>query len=248
MSLKRKRGSSVNYPIVIADGPRVTYKKRKTAGRRAFVPGVDRTGGYYGRFSGRNAELKFHDVDLDDAVVATGGAVTATINIIGQGVTESTRVGRKCTIKSINWRYQVSLPTQTNVDPAATGDTLRVILYHDKQCNGGAATVLGLLETADSQSFRNLANSQRFNILCDKLHNINYAGIGADAANQLHQSFVISNKTWYKKCNIPIEFDNSADDGSLATIRTNNLGVLLISTNGICGMSGSKLRLRFSDS
>ncbi len=103
---KRKRGSSAANAIVIYDPKAGSSSKRR---RREFVPGRDRVGGYYGRYA-NGGELKFHDVDLVDAVVAAGFNVTETINIIAQGVTESTRVGRKCTIKSINWHWRVNLP------------------------------------------------------------------------------------------------------------------------------------------
>ena len=75
--------------------------------RPRVVPGYTRSSGFYGRFAKPNGEMKFHDVDLDDAVIAAGANATASINLIAQGVTESTRVGRKCTITAINWRYRV---------------------------------------------------------------------------------------------------------------------------------------------
>ncbi len=80
-TLKRKRGP-------FGGGPSgVPMKKARRAGpiRRAAVAG----------------ELKFHDVDLDDALVSATGTVTPSINLIAQDVLENTRVGRKCTLKNI---------------------------------------------------------------------------------------------------------------------------------------------------
>ncbi len=215
------------------------YKRRKE-----FTPGVDRTGGFYGRYSGRDSELKFHDVDLDDAVVAAGGAITETINIIGQGVTESTRVGRKCTIKSVNWKFRVSLPEVDAQGTPTSGDTIRVILYIDKQANGAAAAITDVLESADWQSFRNLSNSGRFNVLMDKTYDVNYLTLASDGAGVVSSANVNREKSFYKKCNIPIEFNSTT--GAMGEIRSNNLGVLLISAAGVGGLV-SKFRLRFSD-
>ncbi len=214
------------------------YERVRPATRR-FVAGFDRTGGYYGRYA-NGGELKFHDVDLDDATIATGVNVTATVNIIPQGVTESDRVGRMCTIKSIGWRYRVSMPT---IATLSSDDTVRVIMYLDKQANGATIGTTDLLETADFQSFNNLSNSKRFRILHDKVYAMNYRAGGGDGTANDAAPFGI-NATFFKKCNIPIEF--SSTTGAIGEIRSNNIGVLLISEAGVAGFN-SKIRLRFSD-
>ncbi len=219
------------------------YKSPYKKPRKAFVPGVDRVGGYYGRYSARGGELKFFDIDIDDAVVAAS-AVTDSVNKIAQGVTEITRVGRKCTIKSIHWRYQITLPEIDAAADPALGDTLRIILYVDKQCNGATIAATDLLETANFQSFRNLANSGRFNILCDKTHSINYTAMASDNAGVVSQSAVNLNYVFNMKVNLPIEFN--AATGAITEIRSNNIGVLLTTANGLCGFF-SAMRLRFSD-
>ncbi len=221
---------------------RAAARRRRAASISRAQRGIVRTAGFYGRY-GRGGELKFHDVDLDDAIIATGGTITDTINIIPQGVTEKTRVGRRCTIKKIQWRYDVTLP-QTSV-PTETADTVRVIMYLDKQCNGAAATALMILETDDFQSFNNLANTSRFTILMDRVHNMNSpSGAWDGAADNFgkdKQSY-----TFFKTCNIKLEYDDTAATGVLTTIRSNNLGVLILGGSGYAGIS-SKIRLRFSD-
>lgn len=223
------------------------YKKPYTK-RRKFVGGQDRVGGFYGRYaqSGLNqaGELKFHDVDLDDAVVAVGGAVTSTVNIIAEGNGESTRVGRKCTIRSIHWRYQVQLPEVDAQGTPSPGETLRVMMYVDKQCNGATIANTDLLATADWQSFRNLSNSSRFVVLYDKNHTLNYSGLASDGAGVVSQGNRQIEVVWNKKCGITLEYDNPA--GGLANIRSNNIGVMLVSSRGAIGFE-SKIRLRFSD-
>lgn len=222
------------------------YKRRTGfATGQKFGPGFQRTVGYYGRYApvGPPGELKFFDVTLDDAVVASGGTITDSINKIAQGVTEVTRVGRKCTIKSIGWRYLISLPEVAAAANPPGSDTVRVIMYLDKQCNGATATVTGILEGAQFQEFNNLANKGRFRTLVDEMVDINYlSGIGITATQDYAQ--VRISGSFFKKCNIPIEFD--AATGAITEIRSNNLGVLLISSAGLAGF-GSRIRLRFSD-
>ncbi len=144
------------------------------AGRHAMFKkqrGYFRRSGYYGRYNGQNLESKFFDLDLDDSVIASTGLVLDSINEIAQGTAENQRIGRKATITKIQWRYNILLSNTQN--EADTADIVRVIMYLDKQCNGVTAALLDVLETADYQSFLNLANSQRFRILMDKTIPIN---------------------------------------------------------------------------
>ncbi len=218
-------------------GPKKFTKKQKGKGK------VVQYGGRYAKPNGLG-ELKFHDIDVDDTVVAAGAVVqnAGSVNLIPQGVTEITRIGRKCTIVSINWRYEVTLPTLAS-GGGGTGDVLRVILYVDKQCNGATAANTDILESADYQSFNNLANASRFVKLMDKTYPMNYqAGAGDGTAND--QSGYQIEGAFYKKCNIPLEF--SAGTGALTEIRSNNIGVMVCSRDGAGGFA-SKLRLRFHD-
>jgi len=227
-----------------------SYKRKYTRGglpykkRRLFVPGKDRVGGYYGRYAGSKGETKFHDVAGNDAVVASGGTVVDSLNKIAQGVTESERVGRKCTIKSLSVHYQLTLPESDAVATPVDGDITRVIFYVDKQANGATIAVTDLLETADILSFYNLANSSRFVILCDKMHSLNYLTMASDGAGLVSQALVIKNYSFHKSLNTPIEF--SATTGAITEIRSNNIGRLVISEKGLSGFFAEH-RLRFQD-
>ncbi len=247
---KRKAGGGY-FAGLSTYNPRAPKRARVTYARPAarVYPGYTRSAGNYGRYRGLGAELKFHDVDLDDAVVASAGGITDSINKIAQDTTEKTRVGRKCTIKKIGWRYNYTLPEQDAVADPAAGDVLRMILYHDTQANGATAGIGGstggtLLVAADYQAFNNLTNSGRFKVLMDRTVSINYQTTASDGAGVVSQSSVIRSGSFYKSCNIPLEFDAAA--GAITEIRSNNLGVLLIRKNGICGFA-SKFRLRFTD-
>ena len=218
------------------------YKKTTT---RRYVPGRNRTSGFYGRFGVANGgELKFKDSNYVSGAVPVGGIIVApSINLIAQGTGEQQRVGRKCTIESIHMRFNLNVDNFQGAIPQG-GDNIRTIVYLDSQANGAAATVTDILATAGLNSFRNLANSLRFKILMDKTHSINYAGIGSNAVNNANQHAVTRYYTWNKKCKIPLEFSGST--GVISEIRSNNVGVLLISDVGV-GFEIANFRVRFSD-
>ncbi len=193
-----------------------------------------------------SVELKFHDLDIDDASIAAPGTVVSnSINAIPQGVTESQRIGRKCTVVSINWRFEIFLLEQDAQATPASSASIRVILYLDKQANGAAAAITDLLETNDFQSFNNLANKSRFRTLMDRFYSISPLTLASDGAGVVSQAEVVVNDSFFKKCKIPIEF--SAGTGALTEIRSNNMGVLIMSRSNAVATFGSKMRLRFSD-
>lgn len=241
MSSRKRKYSPAANVLAVYRPPASAYKRRK---RTPFVRGADRVGGYYGRYAGRDAELKFFDLEINDAVVAGGGGLTDSINKIDAGTGKSQRIGRKCTIRQIHVRYEMNIPEfDASATPEAP-DTLRFIVYMDKQANGATAAVTDILETANWLSFRNLANSGRFQILVDKNHSLNYGGLASDNAGVVSSGLIQRSFTWSKMCNIPLEFNGVT--GAIGEIRSNNVGVLVISAAGKCQFN-SKWRVRFSD-
>lgn len=239
---KRKRG------VFTSASPAGRYTaRRRTVRRRTFVPGRDRTGGFYGRYNRTNGgaggtELKFFDENGSEASIPDTGTITFfSINNIVQGTGEDERIGRKCTIKSLHVRYHVTLPSTLDPQDVGSPDTLRFIIFVDSQANGTNAEVTDILESASFQSFRNLANSQRFTILCDKFHVLNTTAAAQDASNistgPVHRQILFNTKL-----NLPLEF--SGVTGNLTELKSNNIGVLVISANGFIGVS-MRFRLRF---
>ncbi len=187
-------------------------------------------------------ELKFHDVDLDETAIASAGDIQATINIIPQGTTEVQRVGRKCTIRQINWRFDMVFNATTAA--ASTSTTVRIVMYLDKQANQATAAVLDILETADYQSFNNLSNKKRFRTLMDRTYDFVAQAGGGDGTTEDYGEVLISD-SFYKKVNIPIEFTSTT--GAIGEITSNNIGVLLIGKDNNAVIFASKIRLRFTD-
>lgn len=241
--------------------PRMKYTGRKGGGRedawRADMgssskrkrTGSTRKVGFYGRYNDpyhgtEEREKKFIDSDVNDAVVAQNGTVlTDTINAIAQGVQPSQRVGRKAIIKNINWRWTAVLESEAS-GGAQSSETLRIILFLDRQANGALATVLSIIEQDDWQSYNSLVNKGRFTILYDNTIDLNpVAAAGNGTVNDWAENS--RSGSFYKECNIPIEFDGPS--GAITEIRSNNLGVLLISRAGTPVVFASKFRLRFFD-
>ncbi len=247
MQRKRPRGGTALY---LGPGQikrlktKYARRQRARAQQAPWLAGRDRVGGYYGRYAGDKAEHKFHDLDIDDSTIAAGATVAqASCNLIAQGVTESTRVGRKCTVRAIGWRFFLTL--KTTAVAADTSDTVRILLYMDKQCNGATIATTDLLESADIQSFNNLANKGRFRVLMDRTYAISsQAGSGRGTTDTLSYGEVMIQDTFFKKCNIPIEFDSTT--GAITEIRSNNIGVLTLAASGNVAFN-SKMRLRYSD-
>lgn len=238
----RSASSAFGAPSYARRRGAATTRRATAMGRiRGAQRGYVRTAGYYGA-SGTNLELKFHDVDSDNAAIGTAGDIEATINIIPQGITEIERIGRKCTLKAINWRYTLYLADQDAAAVVKESDTARLILYLDTQTNGATAAVLDILETANFQSFNNLVNKGRFQILMDRTEDLNVLAMASDGTGLMSNGANRVSRSFYKKCNIPLEF--SADTGALTEMRSNNIGLLAISRRGTVTLD-SKFRLRF---
>ncbi len=125
-----------------------------------------------------------------------------------------------------------------------SGDTVRVILYLDKQVNGATASATLILESANYQSFNNLSNSGRFCTLMDRTYTLNHTNLASDGAGVVSSSNIFVDDSFYKDCNIPIEFNSTS--GVITEISSNNIGVLLLAKVGEVAFE-SKMRLRFSD-
>lgn len=194
-----------------------------------------------GRYSaGSDNELKFFDTGVNFNFDTVGEVpATGQLNLIPQGVTENTRVGRKCVIKSIYFKGYVIMDPST----LQGADICTMYLVLDKQANGGAAAVTDVLSGTNVViGVNNLSNSQRFTIIkkFDFVFNPT-AGVAAAYSKQIRKV------SYFKRCNIPLEFSNTS--GTLSGIRSNNL-FLIAGTAGITDDSATidmTCRVRFSD-
>ncbi len=190
-------------------------------------------------------ELKFHDLDVNDSAIAVGATIAEDSTVtIAQGTDESTRVGRKITVRQINWRFSIALNSIANQDDPPKGDVVRILLYLDKQANGATAGTTDILESADYQSFNNLSNKRRFRTLMDRTYTIGHDLAQTDGTNTGSYAETLIHDEFYKKVNIPIEYTGST--GAISQVTSNNIGIMTLSKNGTATFE-SKMRIRFSD-
>lgn len=180
--------------------PRV-YKRRKPRVTKQIV----------------DKENKFFDTTVSANMRTTGQIHSSSINLIPQGTTQSTRVGRRIVINSISMKGTITIPTTV-----ISGLNYQIALVLDKQANKANAAYTDIYTSNAFNSFLNLANSGRFIVL--KVFR-----------SQLNPSTILTSTTslptlktikMYKKCNIPIEF--TADTGAITEITSNNLAWYVI--------------------
>ncbi len=246
-SIGRRTRKKLPFQLVrggMRRGMKFTTRAVRVSRTPRIVRGFTRQAGFFGRFR-PGGELKFHDLDINDSAIAAGVTVAEDSCVtIAQGVTEVQRIGRKCTIRNIGWRFNISLVSQVDEADPPKGDVVRILLYLDKQANGAAATSTQILESADYQSFNNLANKSRFRTLMDRTYTIDHILAQTDGTNTGAYAETNIADSFFKKVNLPIEYDSTT--GAITEVRSNNIGVLTISKNGTATFE-SKMRLRFSD-
>jgi len=229
--MKRRRSSSGKTPKVKKFKP---YKPDD---------GITRKVGFYGRYGraarmrGVQPELKFFDTSLAFSFDQTGNIpATGQLCLIPQGDTESTRDGRKAWIKSIQIRGNITYVPSTS--PNGT-DTVFLYVILDSQCNGNPATITEVFTSADMWSnMLQLNNSGRFRILKKwELPIASRAGVSAAFSGDVKQI------SWYKRCNIPIDWNGTT--GALTEIRSNNIFLAAGSLRDIVSTMAGTCRLRF---
>jgi len=174
----------------------------------------------------------FRPTAVSSGVIPSTAGNTYMLNNIAQGDNDNQRNGNKISLLRLKVLGEISLPTTTTV--ANMSDTVRIIFFKDKQCNGVQATVASILDSANVFSFYNEDNipenfPKRFTILYDKFHTINASGVGFQG------TYVESGTTrkvfqLNKKLNIPIQFNSTT--GAITEQNTNTLGLLVISLQG----------------
>jgi len=182
--------------------------------------------------------MKFTDNDTNDTVIASGiNILNSTLVGIQQGTTDTTRIGRKITVKKIKWRFRIDLPATATA--GNTSDQVRLVVLLDKQANGAAPAVTDVYADNNVLSFRNLDNTGRFVVLMDRQYGINTeSGISTSFGEKI----IVD--TFFKGCNIPVDY--TANVGDVTDIASNNLVTLAMSRNGFAGVTG-KLRISYTD-
>lgn len=234
----------------------MSLKRKRTNGgggykaKRAKIPpqarGYLRQSGYYGRMTGAGAvERKFLDTDVGAGI----GGVAPTMEfsnlcVVPQGDEESQRIGRKIRVKSVDFKGTLTLAPATVA--TSTSDNIRVMLVLDTQTNGAQFAATDLLETDSYFSFNNLANSGRFRVLKKLQYSLSAQGAAATGAAFTFGE-VTRNISFHHNCDVPIEYDNSANTGAITTVRSNNLFIVTQASTGNIVTIAGDARIRYSD-
>lgn len=234
-----KRRFSVAFPNR-GGYPRRRFKRKKVS-IPAAARGYLRQGGYYGKGRG---ELKFLDTAISDSTLAATMVQFNTV-VIPQGDTESTRIGRKCRLKSLSIKGQLTLAGGSTAGQSSAYTVMKVIL--DTQTNGGTFAATDLLETDVVASFNNLANSSRFRTLKTKKFSMSAGGAAASGAAYIFGE-VVRNIDVHIPLNLIIEYDNSATTGAIGTVRSNSLWVVFQGNTAEAVGVDAQARVRFTDS
>lgn len=204
--------------------------------------------------SATGTENKFFDTNLAGVIDATGeiavGGTPTSLCLIPQDTTESGRIGRKCTVKSIYIRALLQLDPTNNV---SNSGTYSIALVLDKQANGAYPAFLDIFEKDRTVSPLNLGNSQRFVILkrwVDVLNattatattSDNWATAGNTVRNWYGGHKFIE---YYSKVDIPLEF--SSTTGAITELRSNNLFIAWVSESDDVVDVLMDIRLRYTD-
>ena len=203
----------------------------------------NRTGGYTGRFQ-PGGEMKFvdedHTISMTSAPVAASTVLTGELAVIPQGNTQSTRVGRKCVLKSLQIRGYINYKPGTT-DQA--GDLAYIWLVQDTQTNGAHGSATDIFESGNpTRVMRNMANSSRFRILKRWVYRFQMTSTNIAGTEHVDSYQVFDD---YLKLNIPMEYDGTS--GVIAQQRTNSLFFVVGSLIGSDAQLQFSTRLRFAD-
>ncbi len=206
-------------------------------------------------------EKKFTTDNYSDTTVAASWAFpTLTVSdhsateassnmvMIAQGNGQSQRVGRKIMLTNISVRW---LAARVGVASAvsAPGLVFRFVFYIDRQANGAAVTTSDLFEdiAVDHLQFRNLANSKRFKILKDTTLDLAVVGGAGDGTVANDWSGERISGQFHKILNLPILYNQVSTDGAIATIESNNIGCMCVSSIAEEANFSFNIRARYTD-
>jgi len=222
-----------------------TIKKFKIPGgsRRAVsitrAPRLIRTGGLSLKNVG-GKDLNFIDVPMALSFnAATPGRFL--LNGCVPGNTQSTRIGRKITIKSIEGKFYIwnNLNSESNI--------VRAALVWDKQPNATAAAITDVWNTADPSSLRNLANKERFTVLWDSKQHALIGNATPTGATVLYDRLFSYTKAMqvYKKVTLDTTY-NVGTSGDIGDIQTGALFLFLTTSDaGTAATEGAQIHGNF---
>lgn len=162
--------------------------------------------------------------------LASAFAALQCLNLVGTGTQPTQRVGRRIMIKSVQYR--------ANLFANAPASQHRIVIFYDKQSNGGTPSLTDVFQANSDVSPLNLARSDRFVILVDEVTD----SCQSSALN------ICSHR--YVKCNLETVF-NTSNDGAIGSIDSGAIWMTMANNGGtITGVVTSAdvyARIRYTD-
>lgn len=180
-------------------------------------------------------------VDIAEAAYAcdTTGTITA-LNLTAEAAGPSGRIGRKITMTAV--QLAGTIQPFDNITQAAH---CKVLLIYDKQPNGALPAMTDIFVASTSNSFMNLNNRDRFQVLA--VHDVAIGTQDNTATQAFAGSPTVHVVKTYKTINLPTIYD-----GATAAIGDVQTGSLLLVTVGdrAAGLGGvffGAVRTRYGD-
>lgn len=215
-----------------------TGKKKRTGYTHRYRP----RGGSFGL----QQERKFFDdrKTIGGVPIIVTGNITNTTIGIPRGDGESERIGRSVRLHTAHCRFTLELPIATDQADIPEGDIIRIMMIHDKQCNGATPPVLDVLEDAEFDSYMNLSNSKRFTILYETYQTMNRQVAATDGANtSTNPSYIRFIKFSLTNLNIIVDWEGAT--GALTELTSTNVFFLYITANGQIAINEQITRWRY---
>lgn len=174
----------------------------------------------------KNVDLNIVD-EAEPATDAIQGPVL--LNPLAQGVGNTQRIGRKCTLRSISFRFHTGLQAGGGT---FTPTARRFIVVYDRNPNGAAPTVPDVFAQTLFYAHQNLSNTDRFLILIDRIF---------EGSSSLGQNYGQA----YRQISLEMSFIGTG--ATTADIGTGAIWLFHVSTGGAAAVLNFNSRCRFID-
>lgn len=246
-----------------------TSKRTKRSGGK-YTRGYLRNAGNYGRYNPRTSspvELKWLDTNWSSLPLnqTTTGSARPSLNLIGAGTGPNEMIGRKVTVKKIDILLNIYQAGNASLTPTTSASAecstnYKVALVLDKQCNGAAAAFDDVYDTSAGAGYvpysqPKMENSRRFQIIKEWFGTITNSSTGSFGAGTTGYLLYGRHRQPLKasiNCEIPLEFNGSANPRNLADVRSNN--IFIVAGGGYPTLNGNTnpqveglCRIRYSD-
>lgn len=245
----------VPRPIITRNysGYKRTYSRRKNFRRG----GVWRRNVYRG-VSG--SALKYFDVNNPGIVISNAGTINADrISPIPQGTGPTDRIGQRIVLKKFlinGWVELTDAGITNNIGTYAGSGVTPITNYKaifmlilDRQANGAVPAPIEIQNPATFNVYNNLDNVDRFVIL--KKWSVHLKDLCQSQISSTNTLFYYVNpkRAYFKKViNLNHEIIFSANFGALTEIRSNNIFLYMIGSDGVNFATCSyRSRVRFQD-